>query len=115
MGLWNRTIKSEAERIVNSELEPLAQQADRALIAFLRAELQLGFTYANTARVEQGFDAPGERRARQLAKGVLETIERFRGRIADPAIQVELQESMANLEKLLASPQPPTPRRSPTP
>ena len=99
---------------MNSELETLGQQADRALIAFLRAELQLGFTYANTARVEQGFDASGEKRARQLAKGVLDTIERFRGRIADPAIQAELQEGMAKLEKLLASPQLPMPKRSPT-
>ena len=92
--------------MAHSELEALAEQADRALIAFLRAELELGYTYASTARVEAGFDAQGEKRARQLAKEVLETIERFRGRIGDPAIQLELQEGSAKLEELLALAQP---------
>ncbi len=91
---------------MNSELEPLAEQADRALIAFLRAELELGCTYVNTARVEVGLDVEGEKRARQLAKDVPATIERFSGRIADPTVQLELQEGRAKLEELLASPQP---------
>jgi hypothetical protein len=61
---------------VNSELEPLAEQANKALIAFLRAEMQLGFTYASTAKAESGFDVNGEKRARKLAKDALDTIER---------------------------------------
>ncbi|MDP9115573.1 MAG: hypothetical protein M3O20_18085 [Acidobacteriota bacterium] len=88
---------------MKAELETLAQEADAALAAFLRAELELGYTYANTARVEADFDAVGAKRARQLAQDALETVERFRERITDPAIQAELQESRARLEELLAS------------
>lgn len=81
----------------------LAEQANHALVAFLRAELQLGLTYLRTAKVEAGFDSEGERRAVKLAKGALDTIERFRHRITDPALQEELQKGVAELEKLLSS------------
>ena len=79
----------------------LAEQEEKALTAFLRAELQLGFTYANTAKVEAGFDSRGEHRAKHLAKEALATIERFRDRISDPVTQAELQTGVAKLEKLL--------------
>lgn len=88
---------------MNSELERLAEQAETALISFLRAELQLGFTYANTAKVENGFDPLGQKRARQLAKDALETIERFRPRVADPAIQEELRKGARELEAILSA------------
>jgi hypothetical protein len=84
-------------------LETLAQQADKASIAFLRAELELGFTYANTAKLEVGVDSEGLQRAMKLAKDVLDTIERFRNRITDPAIQLELQKGETQLASLLSS------------
>jgi hypothetical protein len=85
------------------KIEPLGEQADDALIAFLRAELALGFTYVQTAKVESGFDSDGQKRAIKLAKDALETIHRFRDRITDPAIQLELQNGADELEKLLSS------------
>src|SRR5258705_10341766 len=88
--------------IMEPEFKPLATQADDALIAFLRAELALGFTHAQTAKIEASLDSEGENRARKLAKDALETIDRFFNRIADPAIQQELQEGVAELEKLLS-------------
>ena len=77
-------------------------QADDALIAFLRAELDLGFTYVQTAKLEAGLDSGGENRARKLATDAMETIHRFCSRITDPAIQQELQAGAAELEKLLS-------------
>jgi len=75
----------------------LAEQANRALVAFLRAELQLGLTYLRTAKVDASFDSEGERCAVKLGKGALDTIERFRHRITDPALQEELQKAWLNL------------------
>jgi len=84
------------------KIEPLAEKADDALIAFLRAELALGFTYAQTAKAEEDLDSEGENRARKLATDAMETIHRFCNKIADPAIRLELQEGTAQLEKLLS-------------
>lgn len=81
----------------------LAEQAENALIAFLRAEIALGFTFLSTAGVEKGLDDNGVKRATQLVKGALETIERFRSRISDPAIQEELQQGAAEIQKRLSS------------
>ena len=80
----------------------LIEQADRALVAFLRAELQLGFTYAGTTKVEAGFDPKGEQRARKLATDALETIVRFLPRISDPAIQEDLRKGSMELEQSIA-------------
>jgi hypothetical protein len=63
----------------------------------------LGFTYWKTAKVESSLDSEGEKRAMKLAKGALNTIERFRPSITDPAIQEELRESAMDLERLLSS------------
>jgi hypothetical protein len=103
LGILRLHVNSETGSIMSPDLATLAQQADNALIAFLRAELELGLTFVNTAKVEVGFDAEGEQRARQLAQEALETIERFRVRIPDPVIQAELQKGVSELEKLLSS------------
>jgi hypothetical protein len=81
-----------------------AKRGERALIAFLRAELALGFTYANSVKAGAGLGSDSENRARELAKDAVETIRWFGNRINDPAIQRELQEAANELEKLLAEP-----------
>jgi hypothetical protein len=88
----------------NPEFSPLSEETDSALVAFLRAELDLGFTYAQTAKVEAEFDSAGEKRATELAKAALETVHRFCNRITDPLIQLELQDGAAELEKILSEP-----------
>jgi hypothetical protein len=93
--------RREADKIVGSELPRLAEQGEKAAIAFLRAELALGFVYAKVAKVEAGLGSDRENRTRQLAKDVVETIHWYRDRIADPAIQLELREGAARLEQLL--------------
>ena len=81
----------------------IAERANQALVAFLRAELQLGFTYLRTARVEASIDSEGEKRARELATDALETIERFLPRITDPAIQEEFRKDARKLEGLVSA------------
>jgi hypothetical protein len=94
--------RREAGKSVDSELARLAEQGDRAIVAFLRAELALGFSYANAAKAEAGLGSERENRTRKLAKDVVETIHWYRDRIADPAIQLELREGAARLEQLLS-------------
>jgi hypothetical protein len=94
--------RREAHKSVGSELARVAEQGDRAIVAFLRAELALGFIYARAAKVEAELGSHRENRTRQLAKDVVETIHWFRDTIADPAIQLELREGAARLEQLLS-------------
>jgi len=86
---------------VEPEFEPLAIQADEALIAFLRAELALGFAYAQTVRVEAGLDSEGEKRAKGTSEGGRRFIVSVIGS-ANLAIRLELQVGAAKLEKLLS-------------
>jgi hypothetical protein len=72
---------SEKAGIVEREFDPLATHADDALITFLRAGLALGFTYAQTRKVEADLDSEGENRARKLATDAVKTIHRFWSRI----------------------------------
>jgi hypothetical protein len=86
---------------MDTQLELLVERANRAHIAFLRAELALGFTYAQTAKVEDDFDPEGVKRAKELAENALDTIEHFSDRITDTTIQLELQKGAAKLAQLL--------------
>jgi hypothetical protein len=86
---------------MKAESLPLAEEPDAALVAFLRAELDLGLMYTETAKIEAEIDS-GENRAAELAKHALETIYRFCNRISDPAIQLELQEGAAEIDKRLS-------------
>jgi hypothetical protein len=77
-------------------------QTDTAIVTFLRSELAVDFANAKTARLDPGLDCERRKRARQIAKDVVETILWFRNRIDDPAIHLELQEGAARLERLLS-------------
>jgi uncharacterized protein YajQ (UPF0234 family) len=86
---------------VSPEFRALAEKSEKALVEFLRAEVALGLTYAQTAKVELGFDAECEKRARELAKDAVITIRCFRDRIVDRSIRLEIQASADTLEKIL--------------
>jgi hypothetical protein len=86
---------------VSPEFAAIAEKSEKALAEFLRAEVALGLTYAQTAKVEAGFDAAGEKRARELANDAVITIHWFRNRITDSSIQLEMQESADRIKKLL--------------
>jgi hypothetical protein len=101
---------------VSFEFTAIAQQSEKALMEFLRAEVALGLTYAPIAKVELGFDAEGEKRARELAKDAVITICLFRNRIVDPSIRLEIQASADRLENYypncIASPKTDLPNAS---
>jgi len=86
---------------VDPQLEALRERADQSLIAFLRAELDLGFTFARTAKIETDIDQAGVERARKLAERALETVYQFQARIADHEKRREIQERAGELEKLI--------------
>jgi hypothetical protein len=88
---------------VDPQFEALRERADLSLIAFLGAELDLGFTFARTARIEADIDQGGVERARELAEQALETVYQFQARIADPEKRREIQERAGELEKLISS------------
>jgi hypothetical protein len=98
----NEGARREVAKMVDSELARLAEQGEKAIVALLRAELAFGFTYAKAAKLEAGLGTDRENRTRRLAKDAVETINWFRDRIADPAIQLELREGAARLEQLLS-------------
>jgi hypothetical protein len=82
-----------------SPAAPLPSESDTALYAFLRAELDLALTYAQTKKTAPSQD---ESRARERAKDAVETIGWFRDRIGDREVHRELQEGAARVEQLLA-------------
>ena len=87
--------------------DELQKRADQNLVAFLRTELDLGFTFTQTASVEARLrDREGVERARNIAQSALETVRRFKARIVDEQIRRELQERADELEKQLSSTHP---------
>jgi len=89
-----------------SRRHPFEQLKDRAnsnLIGFLRTELDLGFTLADTAKIEAGMqNREHYERARKFAEAAVETVHRFESRIVEPKIRRELQERADQLTKLLS-------------
>jgi hypothetical protein len=88
---------------VDLQLEALRERADLSLIAFLTAELDLGFTFARTTTIEGDIDQAGVERARELAEQALETVYRFQARIADHEKRLEIQGRACELEKLISA------------
>ena len=88
---------------MDPQLEALRERADLSLIAFLSAELDLGFTFAQTTKIEADIDQAGVEPARELAEQALETVYQFQARIADNEKRREIQERAGELEKLISA------------
>lgn len=82
----------------------LRARADRNLIAFLRTEVALGFTFAKLASIELELQEwEGFERARKIAYSAVETVRRFEDRIMDSEIQRELNQRGSELQAVLFS------------
>jgi len=96
---------------VSSEFEELRQQTQRNFVEFLSTELDLGFSFERTARLQAQMGNPdGFEHAREDALEAIRTVERFNRRIADPEIRIELQERADELAKFISEFEPPKPR-----
>ena len=73
-------------------------RTQEALIAFFKADLDLAFTFLETARIEVGWDANHCNAAVAKARLVLDTVRRFQGRIANPCDWDLLQHRADQLE-----------------
>ena len=86
---------------VKDELERLRVLSDDALLAFLRADLDLGFTLIATARTERELaDPAGAEQAKQKALSVAHTVQRFKARLPLEA-QPEIEKRLSDLENLI--------------
>jgi hypothetical protein len=80
----------------------IVRRSQQSLIEFLHAELDLAFTFVQTALLETGSDNDHANAAMEKAAAALDTIRRFQGRIEDPAEWRKLNDRVAELESLLA-------------
>ncbi|HTF68458.1 MAG TPA: hypothetical protein VK638_37845 [Edaphobacter sp.] len=84
--------------------EELRAQSQRLLIAFVNGEIQLGFTFAESAAMERDL---GNIQHYQQAKRHLEeavtTIRRFLNRIANTETRTAAANGCAELERALAA------------
>ena len=82
-------------------LAELRAKGDKALMDFLKADLDLGFTFARLSQLEQRLDEPTSKQARHNAERVIETVRRFRDRIIDGEQVQAIESRLADLELLV--------------
>lgn len=70
----------------------------KALIDFLNADLDLGFTFAQLSQLEQGLDEPASKRAMCNAERVIETVRRFSDLIVEGEQVHAIESRLAKLE-----------------
>jgi hypothetical protein len=88
----------------DGRFDELFAESQRCLIGFLNVEIQLGFTFAETAAFER---AAGNRERSQHTKGEAEkaaqTIRRFLDRVSGQEIRAAIAQRCAELERALAA------------
>jgi hypothetical protein len=85
------------------ELERLWLASNQALLAFLRADLDVGFTLIGIAKSElQLGDPEGADRARHKARAVVDTVRRFEARLP-LEVQPEIKERLSKLENVIST------------
>lgn len=88
----------------NSLPHELGARAQTNLVNFLRTELELGLTFAQTAQLEANMNNREHfERAREYAMAAIETIHRFESRIADHQALGEIQRRAEDLQKFISS------------
>ena len=99
---------SDTIEIVASEFEESQEWVQRSLVAFLNAEIDLGFTFARTAKIQAQMRNLEEfERAIKEAQATMETIQRFKGKIAKTEMQKVFQERADELGNFISDIEPP--------
>jgi hypothetical protein len=82
------------------DLEQLEKKRQENLINFLNADLDLGFTFVETAR-RRGPDHTDYIQALEKARKIVQAIRQFEGSIGDPGIWHAIHERANELNKLI--------------
>jgi len=88
---------------LESTLVDLRRKGDQALLEFLRNDLNLGLTFARLAQIEEGLDEPASKQALLHAQRAIETVKHFRSRINYEGQALEIDERLAELERLVSA------------
>lgn len=92
---------------MNTTPESLIAEGQKALVNFLRIELDLGFTYLSTASIEADSDQQHASAAMEKARIVLDTVRHFSPRVLDAAVRAEIEaraNSLATSINVMPSP-----------
>lgn len=83
---------------MDTDFQEQRRRFQQNLIDFLNAHLDLGFTFCRTAQL----DTESEN-TRDKALVALNTVRKFEGRIADPALWTKIHVRADQLEKLIST------------
>jgi hypothetical protein len=83
-----------------AELDVRSQEL---LIDFLTADLNLAFTFLDTARLEAGFDDSHSQAALEKAVTALNTVRYFQGHVEDPTAGSKIQTRAIELEAAISA------------
>lgn len=87
---------------MGGNLAELHAKGDKALMDFLKADLDLGFTFAHLSLLEKGLDEPASKQARHNAERVIETVWRFYDRIIEEEQVHAIERRLTELELLVS-------------
>ena len=79
----------------------LHEQTQALVIDFLNADLDLAFTFVESARVEAGSDDVHAKSLLEKAKAALKAVRHFQGRIEAPEAWTAINERAVKLEAAL--------------
>ncbi len=88
---------------MSSDYETLRAESQTQLLDFLRAELEIGFTFVQSAVLaasEHHTDHSIQAKANALK--AVEAIRRFLSRLVDPAARIEIERELAKLDSQIS-------------
>jgi hypothetical protein len=87
------------------DLQSLTARSQRLLVQFLEVDLDLAFTFLQTAGLEAGVDIAHYHQAMGRAQTALDSIRHFQGRITDPDQSRRIRDRANQLEAAIAAQQ----------
>ena len=89
---------------MDSESQELRDRVQHNLVGFLGNELDLGFAFSETAKIESAMrNQEHFEISREHAREALRSFDYYKNRIVNAEIRRELQERAHELEKVIAS------------
>jgi hypothetical protein len=98
-------LRYDYDRMADRSVDPTAALQARGqalLVEFLHTDLDLAFTFLETARIETGSDDAHAKAALRNAQTALGSIRHFQGRVEDPAEWGKIQSRTDKLEAAIS-------------
>lgn len=102
-GLILRQVRNQPGGYMDLNLAEVRAKGDKALMDFLTADLDLGFTFAQLSQLEKTLDEPASKQARHHAQRVIVTVGHFSDRLADEEQVHAIKRRLAELEQLVST------------